>query len=47
MGIAALALVVLSPLALLTVFDLLAGRWDDGIHGWWANRAMAPSTVAT
>lgn len=41
MGIAALSLVVLSPLAILTTFDLIAGRWDETIHSWRANRALA------
>jgi hypothetical protein len=41
MGIAALSLVVLSPLAILTTFDLISGRWDESIHSWRANRALA------
>jgi hypothetical protein len=41
MGIAALSLVVLSPLVILTAFDLIAGRWDESIHSWRTNRALA------
>jgi hypothetical protein len=41
MGIVALTLVVLAPLAFLTLFDLLAGRWDERFREWRANRQMA------
>jgi hypothetical protein len=41
MGIVALSLVVLAPLAFLTLFDLLAGRWDERFRDWRANRRMA------
>src|SRR6478736_1754989 len=41
MGIVALSLVVLAPLAFLTLFDLLAGRWDERFRDWRADRGMA------
>ncbi|HET9647965.1 MAG TPA: hypothetical protein VFP34_07010 [Microlunatus sp.] len=41
MGIVALSLVVLAPLGILTVFDLLAGRWDGTIRNWRTNRRVA------
>jgi hypothetical protein len=41
MGLFALTLVVLSPLALLTLFDLLAGRWDDSLRHLGRNRHEA------
>jgi hypothetical protein len=41
MGIVALSLVVLAPLAILTLFDLISGRWDERIRAWRNNRRMA------
>ena len=41
MGLFALTLVVLSPLALLTLFDLFAGRWDETIRHLGRNRSEA------
>lgn len=41
MGIIALSLVVLAPLGILTLFDLLAGRWDGSIRNWRTNRQLA------
>jgi hypothetical protein len=41
MGLFALTLVVLSPLALLSLFDLFAGRWDETIRQWGGNRREA------
>src|SRR5690349_1721288 len=41
MGLIALTLVVLAPLMLLTLFDLLAGRWDETIKHWGRSRSEA------
>lgn len=41
MGIIALSLVVLAPLGLLTLFDLLAGRWDQSLREWRVRRELA------
>jgi hypothetical protein len=41
MGIIALSLVVLAPLGILTLFDLIAGRWDESIRTWRTNRRLA------
>ncbi len=41
LGIFALSCVVLAPLAILTFFDLVAGRWDEGIRDWRVNRRLA------
>lgn len=41
MGLIALSLVVLAPLAILTFFDLLVGRWDERFSEWRVNRQVA------